>query len=93
MSRPFAAGAATMKSVFTAPEGRMATDSGSIDFNLLRRLSHLLLCSGCLRLGIRTPVPQVISPRHVPRSLCPACRAREVAAARRPAAIARLPLG
>jgi hypothetical protein len=71
----------------------MATDGDSIDFNLLRRLSHLLLCSGCLRVGIRTPVPQVISPRHAPRSLCPACRAREVTVPRRPGAIARLPLG
>jgi hypothetical protein len=68
----------------------MPPERGTIDFKLLRRLSHLLLCSACLRLGVRTPVPQVISPRHAPRSLCPACRAREVASPRQSNAITRL---
>jgi hypothetical protein len=68
----------------------MPPKRGTIDFNLLRRLSHLLLCSACLRFGVRTPVPQVISPRHTPRSLCPACRARETASPRQSSAITRL---
>jgi hypothetical protein len=49
--------------------------SAVVDHGLLRRLSDLLLCSRCLRRGLKTRVRQVISPRHKPRSLCPACRA------------------
>ena len=52
----------------------MAGNSAKIDFGLLSRLTDLLLCSRCLRQGRRTPVPQVLSRRHRPRSLCSACR-------------------
>ena len=52
----------------------MSGTSASIDFGLLSRLTHLLLCTRCLRQGRRTPVPQVLSRRHRPRTLCSACR-------------------
>lgn len=52
----------------------MAGNSAKIDLGLLSRLTDLLLCSRCLRQGRRTPVPQVLSRRHRPRSLCSACR-------------------
>ena len=55
----------------------MDRSRANIDFGLLNRLSHLLLCGRCLRKGLKTPVTQVISHRHRPRTLCPACR-REV---------------
>jgi hypothetical protein len=46
----------------------------NVDRRFLTYFSDLLLCSRCLRRGIRTPVRQVISPRHRPRSLCRNCR-------------------
>jgi hypothetical protein len=49
--------------------------TGKVEYGLLRRLSHLLLCPRCLARGVRTPVAQVISHRHRPRALCPDCRA------------------
>ena len=47
-----------------------------VDYRLLECRSEDLLCSRCLRRGIRRPVPQLLSRHHRPRSLCPAC-ARE----------------
>ena len=44
-----------------------------VDCSLLRRWSNLLLCSGCLKKGIRKPLAQVISARHRMRTLCPGC--------------------
>ena len=55
----------------------MAGTCARIDFGLLSRLTDLLLCSRCLRQGRQTPVPQVVSHRHRPRSLCSACRDAE----------------
>jgi hypothetical protein len=52
----------------------MQDRAAQVDFALLRRFSALLLCSGCLKQGRRTPVAQVISHRHRPRSLCPECQ-------------------
>ncbi len=46
----------------------------NIDYRLLNRLSNLVICSGCLREGKVTPVPQVISDRHVLTNECPDCR-------------------
>jgi hypothetical protein len=46
-----------------------------IDRRFFRFLTDLLLCSRCLRRGVRTPVRQVISPHHRPRALCARCRA------------------
>jgi hypothetical protein len=50
-----------------------AIASDKVNFRLLGMLSNLLLCSACLKRGKVTPVPQVISPRHTPRSLCSHC--------------------
>jgi hypothetical protein len=46
---------------------------GNIDYRLLGLMSHLVICSGCLRQGKVTPVPQIVSERHTPRSLCASC--------------------
>lgn len=44
-----------------------------VDYRLLGLMSDLVICSGCLRKGKVTPVPQIVSERHTPRSLCAAC--------------------
>ncbi len=41
-----------------------------VDYSLLQWQSDQLLCSRCLRAGVRKPVVQLLSPRHRPRSLC-----------------------
>ncbi len=46
----------------------------NVDYRLLNRLSNLVICSGCLRSGIITPVPQVISDRHALTNECAECR-------------------
>lgn len=46
----------------------------NVDYRLLNRLSNLVICSSCLRSGIITPVPQVISDRHVLTNECAECR-------------------
>jgi hypothetical protein len=46
----------------------------NVDRAFLSFVSDLLLCSRCLRAGVRTPVRQVISHRHRPQSLCRDCR-------------------
>jgi hypothetical protein len=46
----------------------------NIDYRLLNRLSNLVICSSCLRRGIVTPVPQVISDRHSVSNECSKCR-------------------
>ena len=46
---------------------------GKIDYRLLGLMSDLVICSCCLRAGKVTPVPQILSERHTPRSLCAAC--------------------
>lgn len=47
--------------------------SGNVDYRLLGMLSKLVICSRCLRDGRVTPVPQVLSKHHTPRSLCGDC--------------------
>jgi hypothetical protein len=54
--------------------------SAEIDRRFLSFLTDLVLCSRCLRHGVRTRVRQPISPRHRPLTLCRDCRAREQAA-------------
>jgi len=49
--------------------------SAEIDRRFLHFLTELLLCSRCLRHGVRTIVPQVISRHHRPSALCRRCRA------------------
>jgi hypothetical protein len=51
----------------------MDATGAKVEYGLLARLTEMILCSGCLRRGRRTAVPQVISRRHRPRTLCPAC--------------------
>ena len=46
----------------------------NIDYRLLNRLSNLVICSSCLRRGLITPVPQVISDRHTLTNEGPNCR-------------------
>jgi hypothetical protein len=45
-----------------------------IDDRLLAHRSDLILCSRCLRQGVRTPVVQIISARHRLLPLCRHCR-------------------
>jgi hypothetical protein len=45
-----------------------------VDRRLLAHWSELLLCSRCWIRGIRRAVPQLISPRHKPATLCRSCR-------------------
>lgn len=56
-----------------------------VDYRLLNRLSDLVICSRCFRLGTVTPVPQVISSRHALKNVCPDC----CQAALRPEAVGR----
>jgi hypothetical protein len=51
--------------------------SAEIDRRFLSFVTDLLLCSRCLRHGVRTRVPQPLSPRHRALTLCRDCRARE----------------
>jgi hypothetical protein len=50
-----------------------ATTSSNVDYRLLGLMSDLVICSSCLREGRVTPVPQIVSHRHTPRSLCAGC--------------------
>jgi hypothetical protein len=52
---------------------KTATASTNVDYRLLGLLSNLVICSRCLRQGKITPVPQVVSHRHTPRSRCSGC--------------------
>jgi hypothetical protein len=48
----------------------------NVSYRLLNKLSNLVICSGCLRGGVVTPVPQVISGRHSLTNECADCRAK-----------------
>ena len=50
-----------------------ASANDNVDYRLLGLKSDLVICSACLREGRVTPVPQIVSHRHTPRSLCTAC--------------------
>ena len=55
----------------------MATDmTDNVSYRLLNRLSNLVICSSCLRAGMVTPVPQIISGRHSLTNECASCRAQ-----------------
>jgi len=47
----------------------------NVSYRLLNRLSNLVICSRCLRSGVVTPVPQIISGRHSLTNECADCRA------------------
>jgi superfamily II helicase len=50
-----------------------ATSASNVDYRLLGLMSDLVICSSCLKEGRVTPVPQIVSHRHTPRSLCAGC--------------------
>jgi len=52
---------------------KIAEAQSKVDYRLLGLLSDLVICSKCLRAGRVTPVPQILSARHTPRSLCSSC--------------------
>jgi len=52
----------------------MQQSSVNVDYRLLAYRSVGIVCSRCLRAGIKTPVIQIISARHRLLSLCHACR-------------------
>ncbi len=52
---------------------KTSVSASNVDYRLLGYLSDLVICSKCLRTGKVTPVPQILSERHTPRSLCSAC--------------------
>jgi hypothetical protein len=52
-----------------------AAAKDNVSYHLLNRLSNLVICSRCLRAGVVTPVPQVISGRHSLTHECADCRA------------------
>jgi hypothetical protein len=49
----------------------------NISYRLLDKLSDLVICSRCLRHGVVTPVPQLISGRHALTNECADCRASQ----------------
>ena len=49
----------------------------NVSYRLLNRLSNLVICSSCLRGGVVTPVPQLISGRHALTNECADCRAKK----------------
>jgi len=48
----------------------------NVSYRLLHKLSNLVICSSCLRAGIVTPVPQIISGRHSLTNQCADCRSK-----------------
>ena len=50
-------------------------NNDNVSYRLLNRLSNLVICSRCLRSGVVTPVPQIISGRHSLTNECTECRA------------------
>ena len=48
----------------------------NVSYRLLNRLSNLVICSRCLRAGVVTPVPQIISGRHSLTNECAECRSK-----------------
>ena len=48
----------------------------NVSYRLLNSLSNLVICSCCLRAGVVTPVPQIISGRHSLTNECVDCRAK-----------------
>ncbi len=53
-----------------------AVAKDNVSYRLLNRLSNLVICSRCLRSGVVTPVPQIISGRHSLTNECAECRSK-----------------
>ena len=51
-------------------------EKDKVSYRLLNKLSNLVICSRCLRGGIVTPVPQIVSGRHSLTNECADCRAK-----------------
>lgn len=66
----------------------MSDKCATVEFGLVDRLTDQLLCSRCLLEGVRSPVTQVVSKYHRPRTLCPRCRVGALAG--KPAVVHRL---
>jgi len=62
----------------------------NVSYRLLDKLSNLVICSRCLRNGIVTPVPQLISGRHALTNKCVDCRSGKASRSRQPASVAQL---
>lgn len=45
----------------------------AIDFSLLERLTDEFVCTRCFQAGILTPVTQIVSKHHRPKTLCRDC--------------------
>ena len=55
-----------------------AAAKDKVSYRLLNRLSDLVICSRCLRSGVVTRVPQIISGRHSLTNECAECRAKDL---------------
>ena len=62
----------------------------NVSYRLLNRLSNLVICSRCLRNGLVTPVPQIVSGRHSLTNECADCRASNPERAGKPRKLAKL---
>lgn len=56
----------------------------NVDYSLLDRITNQLVCSRCFQYGILSPVTQVLSRHHRPRTLCRECSPPRPAAAPTP---------
>ena len=52
---------------------KSTTTGSNVDYRLLGLTSDLVICSRCLLEGRVTPVPQILSTRHTPRTRCGDC--------------------
>ena len=52
---------------------KTTASNAKVDYRLLGLMSDLVICSRCLQAGRVTPVPQILSNRHKPRSICNDC--------------------
>jgi hypothetical protein len=68
----------------------MERTTAQVDQGLLTRRTDQLLCSRCLKTGIRRRVVQIISARHRLQSLCRSCRQATDATATRRSPVHRL---
>ena len=67
-----------------------AVAKDNVSYRLLNRLSNLVICSRCLRAGVVTPVPQIISGRHSLTNESAECRAKDLEPEGHPRKLAKL---
>ncbi len=68
-----------------------STARDNVSYRLMQRFSNLVICSRCLRNGVVTPVPQLISEQGTLTNECAKCRDRHRAQQRKPATVTWLP--